>query len=199
MLFLCPLIVRWSFKTHMYLRRLTTRDAVHSPSNLICTILNHRKFPDEWHPASIKSPRFRPHFVLLLTKHCLEFNQNWWKCEKTGAITCCKDTSLYAKVWFLVVTTRPKNRKNRGFLRFPDFEILTTIAILRTARFSGGSRHNFDRVLSQKNPAKNEVLSIFIQIWKFWPGSRNLVTRSGSATEVTLIRRIAHWYLPVMA
>ena len=34
------------------------------------------------------------------------------------------------------VPTCPKNRKNRGFLRFPDTGILGTIAILRTARFT---------------------------------------------------------------
>ena len=35
-----------------------------------------------------------------------------------------------------MVPTCPKNRNNRGFLRFPDTGILTTIAILRTARFT---------------------------------------------------------------
>ena len=34
----------------------------------------------------------------------------------------------------------------------------------------------------RKTSQKVRFLSIFIQIWKFWPGSRNLVTRSGSAT-----------------
>ena len=38
--------------------------------------------------------------------------------------------------WSLVPTCH-KNRNNRGFLRFPDTKILTTIAILRTARQSG--------------------------------------------------------------
>ena len=53
---------------------------------------------------------------------------------------------------------------------------------LQNVHFSGGSRQNVDRVLSQKNLAKMRFLPIFIQIWKFWLGSRNLVTRSGSAT-----------------
>ena len=45
-------------------------------------------------------------------------------------------------VWHAIsslVPTCPKNRKNRGFLRFPDTGILTTfaiLAILRTARFT---------------------------------------------------------------
>ena len=34
------------------------------------------------------------------------------------------------------VPTCPKNRNNQGFLRFPDTGILTTTAILRTARFT---------------------------------------------------------------
>ena len=47
---------------------------------------------------------------------------------------------------------------------------------------SGESRQNVDQVLSQKTLAKMRFFSIFIQIWKFLPGSRNLVTRPGSAT-----------------
>ena len=47
---------------------------------------------------------------------------------------------------------------------------------------SGGSRQNVDRVPSLKNHTKMRFLSIFFQIWEFWPSSRNLVTRSGSAT-----------------
>ena len=35
-----------------------------------------------------------------------------------------------------LVPTCPKNHKNQGFLRFPDTGILTTIAILRTTRFT---------------------------------------------------------------
>ena len=41
---------------------------------------------------------------------------------------------VITKAWFL--PTCHKNRNNRGFLRFPDTGILTTIAILRTARFT---------------------------------------------------------------
>ena len=37
---------------------------------------------------------------------------------------------------FIVVPTCPKNCKNRGFLRFLSTGILTTIAILRTAKFT---------------------------------------------------------------
>ena len=50
-------------------------------------------------------------------------------------------TIIYHTMYLLLslVRTCPKNRKNRGFLRFPDTGILTTIAILRTARIANCS------------------------------------------------------------
>ena len=41
---------------------------------------------------------------------------------------------VITKAWFPLVDN--KNRNHRGFLRFPDAKILTTIAIFRTARFT---------------------------------------------------------------
>ena len=43
---------------------------------------------------------------------------------------------IFAQAVLILVPTCPKNRKNRGFLRFPDIGILKTIAILRTVRFA---------------------------------------------------------------
>ena len=44
---------------------------------------------------------------------------------------------VITKAWFpRWFPTCHKNRNNRGFLRYPDTGILTTIAILRTARFT---------------------------------------------------------------
>ena len=40
---------------------------------------------------------------------------------------------------------------------------------------SGGSRQNVDQVLNQKTLLKIRFLSIFNQIWKFWPGSKDPV------------------------
>ena len=47
---------------------------------------------------------------------------------------------------------------------------------------SGRSKQNFDWVLTKKIVVKMRLLSIFIHFWKFWLGSRNLMTQSGSST-----------------
>ena len=56
----------------------------------------------------------------------------------------------------------------------------------RTLSMADNGQVDLDKMLTGfrvwKTSQKMRVLSIFIQIWEFWASSRNLVTRSGSAT-----------------
>ena len=54
--------------------------------------------------------------------------------------------------------------------------------------FSGGSGKKCSQGSEPEKHRKNEILSIFIELWKFWPGSRNPVTPSGSATVIAALQ-----------
>ena len=78
-------------------------------------------------------------------------------------------------VFLSLVPTCPMNCKNRGFLRFPDTEILTTIVILRTAMQVHIYCKNRQRLgcLGQYLQSRNDSDSSdhivkSLTVWDFW-------------------------------